>query len=194
MKRFSQVLIVLLLCGMMINKTSAKDISGKKDKKSSTTIVKLVADDIMGASKKVISLAEAMPDADYSWRPEDGVRSVSEVYVHIAASNYFMLSYLGLPMPKELKKGSENEDLEKTMTDKKAVLEFLKKSFEDAQKFLAGYTATDYDTVVKLPFGEFTKGQLLLLEATHIHEHLGQAIAYARTNHITPPWSKPSKK
>jgi uncharacterized damage-inducible protein DinB len=178
----------------MINKISAKDILGNLGGKSSSTITKLVADDLMGTSKKVLSLAEAIPDADYNWRPEDGVRSVSEVFVHIAASNYFMLSYLGMPLPKELQKDSENENLEKTITDKKAVLEFLKKSFDDAQKFLAGYTATDYDGVVKLPFGEFTKAKLLLLVATHLHEHLGQSIAYARANHITPPWSMPSKK
>jgi hypothetical protein len=24
----------------------------------------------------------------------------------------------------------------------------------------------------------------------HMHEHLGQSIAYARMNGITPPWSK----
>ena len=29
-----------------------------------------------------------------------------------------------------------------------------------------------------------------IVTATHLHEHLGQLIAYARSNNVTPPWSK----
>jgi uncharacterized damage-inducible protein DinB len=29
----------------------------------------------------------------------------------------------------------------------------------------------------------------LLLATTHMHEHLGQSIAYARTIGVVPPWS-----
>jgi uncharacterized damage-inducible protein DinB len=93
-------------------------------------------------------------------------------------------------MPKELIPGTENQDLEKTMTDKAEIMTFLKKSYADAANFLSNYTATDFDTEVELPFGKFTKAQILMLTATHPHEHLGQSIAYARTNHIVPPWSK----
>jgi uncharacterized damage-inducible protein DinB len=194
MKRFSVILFVLLFCSLLIIKISAQGMTDKMESKSLPLLNQLVMDDLKETGDKVISLAEAMPDKDYSWRPEDGVRSVSEVYVHIASSNYFFFSYLGLPMPDEMKKGSENGGLEKTMTDKKQIVDFLKKSFDDSQKFLAGYTDTDYDTEIQLPFGKFTKAQVLMLAATHPHEHLGQSIAYARTNHITPPWSLPKKK
>ena len=190
MKRFMQVLLVLVICSSVTYKLSAQDMTGKMDNNSSFSFVKLVSDDVKETYDKLIQLAEAMPSEDYSWRPEEGVRSVSEVYVHVAMSNYFFLSYLGLPMPKELKPGTENQQLEKEMTDKAEIVNFLKKSSDDAQKFLAGYTDTDFDTVVELPFGKFTKAQLLMLTATHPHEHLGQAIAYARINHIVPPWSR----
>jgi uncharacterized damage-inducible protein DinB len=193
MKRISRILFVLVLCSLVSYKISAQDMGDKKDGES-TSLAKLVAGDIMMTGKKVISLADAMPAEDYGWRPMEGVRSVSEVYVHIAASNYMLLSALGMQMPANLKPNSENEDLEKTMTDKKDVMNFLKQSFDDAQKFFDGYTDTDYDAVVKLPFGEFTKAQILMIAAGHVHEHLGQSIAYARTNHIVPPWSMPSSK
>jgi uncharacterized damage-inducible protein DinB len=181
MKRFSLMVFVLMMCGLFINKISAQDMSGK----SSSLIAKLVADDLQGASKKIMDLADAMPADDYNWRPEDSVRSVAEVYVHIAMSNYFILSFLGEKMPEGF-----DQNAEKNMKDKKDILNFLQQSFADAQKFLSGFNETDYDTMVKLPFGEFTKGQVLMLAATHAHEHLGQSIAYARTNHIVPPWSK----
>ncbi len=190
MQKFMRVLFALILFSPLISKLSAQDMSDEMDDNSSSSLVKLVMNDLKYSGDKVIQLAEAMPSSDYSWRPEDGVRSVSEVFVHIAMSNYFLLSYLGAEMPKNTKPGSENEDMEKTMTRKEEIVNLLKKSFDDAQNFLAGYTDTDFDSVVELPFGKFTKAQLLMLCATHPHEHLGQAIAYARTNHITPPWSK----
>ena len=181
MKRFSLIVFVLVLCVFFINKISAQDMSSK----SASLITKLVADDLQGSAKKIMDLADAVPEDDYSWRPEDSVRSVSEVYVHIAMSNYFILSFLGEQMPDGFDKNAE-----KNMTDKKDILSFLHQSFADAQVFLDGYSDTDYDTVVELPFGKLTKGQVLMLAATHAHEHLGQSIAYARANHITPPWSK----
>jgi uncharacterized damage-inducible protein DinB len=193
MKRISRILFVLVLCWLVAYKISAQGMSDKMESNSST-LTKLVADDLMETGKKVMSLAEAMPAEDYGWRPMEGVRSVSEVYVHVAASNYMLLSALGMQMPANLKPNSENEDLEKTMTDKTEVMNFLKQSFDDVQKFLAGYTDTDYGTSVKLPFGEFTKEQVLMIAAGHVHEHLGQSIAYARTNHVVPPWSMPSSK
>lgn len=190
MPRFMQVLLVLLLCSPVVYKLSAQDMTGKMDNSPSSSLVKLVSDDLKETFDKVIQLANAIPSEDYSWKPEEGVRSVSEVYVHIAMSNYFFLSYLGLPMPKDLKPGTENQNLEKEMTDKAEILNLLKKSYADAANFLSSYTGTDFDTVVELPFGKFTKAQILMLTATHPHEHLGQSIAYARTNHIVPPWSK----
>jgi uncharacterized damage-inducible protein DinB len=190
MQKFMRVLFALILFSPLISKLSAQDMSDEMDDNSSSSLVNLVMNDLKYSGEKVIQLAEAIPSSDYSWRPEDGVRSVSEVFVHIGMSNYFILSYLGAEMPKNTKPGSENEDMEKTMTRKEEIVNLLKKSFEDAHNFLSGYTDTDFDSEVELPFGKFTKAQLLMLCATHPHEHLGQAIAYARTNHITPPWSK----
>ena len=184
MKRFSIIISILLLCGLMIDNISAQDMEKSSDN-SASFLAQLVSNDLQGSFKKIISLAEAMPSEDYSWRPEEGVRSVGEVYVHIAMSNYFFLSFLGAQMPQDFDK-----DAEKNMTDKKDIINFLKQSSDAAQKFLSDYSDTDYDTMVELPFGKFSKKQLLMLAATHAHEHLGQSIAYARTNHIVPPWSK----
>ncbi len=184
MKKFSLMLFSILLCCLLINKVSAQDMDSTTED-ASATLTKLVADDLQQTGKKLMDLAEAMPAEDYSWRPMEGVRSVSEVYVHVAMSNYFFLSYLGAEMPEGFDK-----DAEKNMTKKEDVKKFLQQSFADAEKFLSGYTDTDYESVVELPFGKFTKAQLLMLIASHPHEHLGQSIAYARTNHIVPPWSK----
>jgi uncharacterized damage-inducible protein DinB len=49
---------------------------------------------------------------------------------------------------------------------------------------------SNLQTQVKL-FGEdMTKQGAVMLILGDQHEHLGQSIAYARTNGVVPPWSK----
>ena len=45
--------------------------------------------------EKVVGLADALPAETYTWRPGEGVRSVSEVLLHIAAANYGIPNYFG---------------------------------------------------------------------------------------------------
>jgi uncharacterized damage-inducible protein DinB len=132
--------------------------------------------------KKIISLAEAVPAEKYSWRPAEGVRSIGEVYMHIANANYGLPSALGVKPPAGI-----SRDLEKTVTEKAKILEHLKTSFEHARKALA--SVGDLSKPTKLFGRDNTYGGVELLIVTHLHEHLGQSIAYARTNKVTPPWS-----
>lgn len=189
MKRNYHVLFILVLSLFLVRPVSSQNMQGKMPGKS-TGLVKLITGDLHAAAGKIISLAGAMPAEDYNWRPMEGVRSVSEVYMHVALTNYFILHYFGVKLPGNLKPDSENTELEKKITGKEEVTEFLKKSFAVTQKFLEGYDGADLNTKVELPFGKFTKGQLLMILTGHAHEHLGQSIAYARSNHIVPPWSR----
>jgi hypothetical protein len=74
-------------------------------------------------SRQLIALAEAIPADKYSWRPAPGVRSASEVFMHVAIENFSLLSVTGPPMPADLK-----EDMEKTVTAKPEVIAWLKRS------------------------------------------------------------------
>jgi uncharacterized damage-inducible protein DinB len=130
---------------------------------------------------KLIDLAESTPAEKYSWRPAKDVRSISEVYMHIAGSNYFLASYLGTPAP-------AIPDLEKSVTRKDEVLVELRKSFDHLRT--AAAKTTNLDKQVKLFNNNTSHRGVMLTILTHIHEHLGQSIAYARTNGVTPPWSR----
>ena len=135
------------------------------------------------AEKELVALAEVTPQEKYSWRPMEGVRSTSEVFMHIARGNYSYAMFLGIPKPKEV----ETLDFDK-VTDKAQVVDMLKKSFAQMRQAVA--STPDLDKQVKFFGGrEITVGALILQSATHAHEHLGQSIAYARTNHIVPPWT-----
>jgi uncharacterized damage-inducible protein DinB len=134
--------------------------------------------------KKVNGLAQAMPADKYSWRPAAGVRSVSEVFVHIAGANFMFPSFAGVKPPAGIAR-----DMEKTVTEKAKVQEVVRQSFEHARKAAEGLSDADLAREIKL-FGQpNTVAGMLFVMANHMHEHLGQSIAYARTNGVVPPWS-----
>src|ERR1700690_1368281 len=74
-------------------------------------------------SNQLVALAEAIPAEKFTWRPAPGVRSVSEVYMHITMANLYLLSITGPPIPPELKANAEQ-----TVTSKPEVIAWLKRS------------------------------------------------------------------
>lgn len=139
---------------------------------------------IDAAGNKFAALAQAMSQEQYSWRPMDGVRSVSEVYMHVATSNYSFLRMMGVELPMKMEKG-----LEKSVTVKSEVLDWLKKSFAFTKESVNNMKDDDLGKATKLFGKDATYGAALATLVAHVHEHLGQSIAYARMNKVVPPWS-----
>ena len=130
--------------------------------------------------------AGAMPAEKWTWRPGEGVRSYAEVTLHVAGGNYFLATFLGTPIPKEV----DAKNLESSTTDKAKATETMKASFVHVKKVIAALSAADLDTQVEFFGQKMTKRAIVLAIIGHSHEHLGQSIAYARMNGVVPPWSK----
>src|SRR5579863_3831298 len=107
------------------------------------------------AETKVMSLAKAVPEEKYSWRPGSGVRSVGEVYVHIANGNRLLLTLMnGMPSRDDfMKMVRDNEQREKTVTDKAKVVADLEASFQEVHKALDGASGEALSKSIKF-FGE----------------------------------------
>ena len=132
-------------------------------------------------SNKFTGLARVMA-GKYDWKPGQGVRSVSEVFNLVVTENGMLAGVLsgtpntgGQPAP---------------ITDPGKLQEALKTSYANLQKAITGLSDNDLQAHVKL-FGEaMTKQDALMHLLEDQHEHLGQSIAYARSNGVVPPWSK----
>jgi len=139
------------------------------------------------AGSQAMQLAEAIPADKYSWTPGTGVRSIAEVCAHMVAANYMFASKLGATIPAEVKL----ESLEKDLKTKEAIAAELKRSFD---LIVTTVKNTKDDMLAKkleFPFpGEYTGLSAILISVGHSNEHLGQLIAYARMNGITPPWNE----
>jgi uncharacterized damage-inducible protein DinB len=140
-------------------------------------------------SRQLVALADAIPADKYSWRPGPGVRSTSEVLMHIAFANFYLLSVTGPQMPADMSSPS----MEKTVTDKAKVIDWLKRSFEAVKSAHAGIKPEDLARKVKVFGRDATVDGMYLRILVHANEHMGQLIAYARVNGIVPPWSEPAK-
>ena len=141
---------------------------------------------IDGIGDKVTRLAERMPADKYTWRPGEGVRSVSEVYLHMAAVAYFYPSFVGNPAPA----GLDPRTFPTSTTDKAKVVAALKDAFAHVHQALLNIADGDESKTMKWFRGENTYRGFLLYTAEHLGEHLGQSIAYARVNGVTPPWTE----
>ena len=139
--------------------------------------------DINGLEKKYVGLAEAIPADKFSWRPAAGVRSVSEVFMHAAGANYMLPGLAAIKPPDGI-----SRDMEKTVTEKDKVIAELKKSFEHLRSVSS--ISTEPDKTLKVFGNEMSQRGFLTFLSDHLHEHLGQAIAYARINGVKPPWSR----
>jgi uncharacterized damage-inducible protein DinB len=147
--------------------------------------------DLQAMQKKYVELAQSIPADKYTWRPGGGVRSVSELFLHVVAANYNIPTMMtGTTAPPEYKK----EGFETSITDKAKIIEQLNKSFEYAIAAVQKMSNADFAKPEKKLGPDANDGDVIYILVTHNHEHLGQTIAYARVNGITPPWTEEAQK
>ena len=149
--------------------------------------------DVSELEKKVIGLARAIPAAQYDWRPGAGVRSVGEVLQHIAADNYLLPLAFGIAADPATGITTDYKTVQAYETRKatpQEIVSALEKSFVHLRNSMASANAQQLSSSYKFFGQDFTGQSLWILTTTHLHEHLGQMIAYSRTNNVKPPWSR----
>jgi uncharacterized damage-inducible protein DinB len=138
------------------------------------------------AGGKIEELAAAIPDGKFTWKPSKDVRSAGQVFLHVVQANYMIPAFYGVQST------MSKDDLMKldsqTMEPAK-IRQMLKDSYVWAEKSIMDTPDSDLETQVEFFGMKMTKRAAMLLLTSHSHEHLGQAIAYARSNNITPPWT-----
>ncbi len=179
-KRVTFVSVLLLATAMV---AFSRPPAGSMDAPKSGFRAEILMD-LGQLEQKYVDLAGAVPAEKYSWRPGDGVRSVGEVYAHIIGANYMFMGMLGAKPPMKM-----NPDLEKTSTGKEDVSKMLKPSFDFVRTTVIGLSDNDLEKTTQMFGNTVTYRMVLLAEMGHLHEHLGQSIAYARTNNVVPPWT-----
>jgi uncharacterized damage-inducible protein DinB len=134
---------------------------------------------------RLLQLEGAMPQDKMTWTPAEGVRTCGQIYLHIAEANHMLASFMS-----GVKMEGERGALEKSTTDKDEIAKLLEDSFTAVKDAAGKLTEEDLNNMVQTPFGmEMSLRNFMISLLNHSHEHLGQGIAYARMNGVTPPWS-----
>lgn len=146
--------------------------------------------DLDAVQKKFVDLANAVPADKLTWRPSADSRSFAEVFMHVAGERYGILSLMGAEKPA----GYDRKTFEKSTTDRAQIVAELNKSYDFAKKTIGGMTNTDFAKMLPKLGPQANAGDVVYILVADAHEHLGQAVAYARENGIVPPWTVEAQK
>lgn len=149
--------------------------------------------DVNEVQQKIIDLAKAMPANSFAWRPAPGVRSVGEVFLHVSSDNYLIPIAMGKPAPAASGITSDFNTAaayEKKVMTREQIVADLEASFAHLHQAMALTTDNNLTETIKFFGQDWSRQRAMVMTVTHLHEHLGQLIAYARSNGVTPPWSR----
>jgi hypothetical protein len=146
--------------------------------------------DLENVQKKFVALANALPADKLTWRPAPDARSFAEVFLHVSGERYGILALMGAETPS----GVDRKGLEKSTTDRTQIVAELNKSWEFAQKTINDISNADFAKLLPKLGPQANAGDVVYILVSDAHEHLGQAVAYARENGVTPPWTVEAQK
>ena len=147
--------------------------------------------DLDTLQSKFLALSDAFPADKYAWRPGPGVRSVGEVFMHVASEYYVYapMAYGGARSP-VIPRGPDSFKTFESKSTKADVQKHLKEGFAYAKQTIEGLDPAAITGTKKIFGGDHTIIETSFVMTDDLHEHLGQLIGYARMNGVVPPWSK----
>src|SRR6266446_6935255 len=155
-------------------------------------IPKNIAESVGGTLRltegQFLGIAEAMPEAKYSFIPSGGdfkgVRSFAEHVKHVACGHFAFFNEIeGKTPPEHCEKGGPAP-----AKTKAELLKYLRDSFDYGDRVLATINAQNALARVEGPYaGPNTRLGIAVAAVWHIADHYGQIVEYLRMNGIVPP-------
>ena len=148
-------------------------------------VVRIAQGGWAGAKRNIVESADQMPEADYTYKPVDTVRTFGQILAHVADSNYFYCARSkGEPPP------VPDGTLEKTATTKAAIVKALGESVAYCDAVYSALTATSAAELVKAGDNQIPRAQPLFANVSHNAEHYGNLVTYFRMKKMVPPSTK----
>lgn len=146
--------------------------------------------DIETMKDKFVSLARAFDEAQMEWRPMEGVRSVKEVVDLTAAEVHLFPTLWGFEPPAHSAAGFEAEMNRLGEESPADAIAEMEAGFDRMIALVGGLSAERLHEPSDWFGTTYTVEASIAQALGDMHEHLGQLIAYARTNGVVPPWSR----
>ncbi len=185
--------LVLVVLGVMSGLSSASDQTSDASADHTAPSYDMKAQalvDLQNVQKKFVDLANVIPADKLTWRPAPDARSFAEVLLHVAGERYGILGLMGVEPPA----GFDRKTFEKSTTDRTQIIAELNKSWDFAQKTINAMPNAEFSKLLPKLGPQANEGDVVYILVGDAHEHLGQAVAYARVNSIVPPWTVAAQK
>ena len=167
--------IALLLClsslGLAQNAASNPQLASAK----------AIYDQLKG---NILKSTDKIPETKYTYKPSDDVRTIAQLFMHIADSQYLICGTA--KEGKGVSRGIEKSDLK----TKAEIVKALQDAFAYCDGTYAGLTDASSAAMVQFFGQDRTKLAILSLNTAHSYEHYGNLVTYMRMNGIVPPSSE----
>jgi uncharacterized damage-inducible protein DinB len=137
-----------------------------------------------GINSFIVRSAEKIPDALYSFQPTPEVRTVAQLYGHIADAYFEMCSTAGGGT-------APRNGIEKAVRTKAELVKALNEGAAYCQSVIGAMNDRKGAETVPFYFGPTPRLSVLYFTVTHSYEHYGNLVTYMRLNKIVPPSSEP---
>jgi len=185
-----KMLCLLMLAGLGVVTTNLRAADDADHTAPSYDMKAQSLVDLEQVQKKFVALANAVPADKLTWRPTADSRSFAEVFLHVAGERYGILGMMGATAPADY----NDKTFEKSTTDRAKIVAELNRSWDFAKTAINGMTNADFAKLLPKLGPQANAGDVVYILVGDAHEHLGQAVAYARENGIVPPWTVEAKK
>ena len=185
MRRFVINVLVSLMAAPAFAQSGRADQATSQPPSAGAVMVRLAQGAWAGAKRNIVDSADQMPEADYSFRPVDTVRTFGQILAHVADSNYFYCARSkgeAPPVP--------DGTLEKTATTKAAIVKALGESVAYCDAVYAALTPSSAAETVKAGNNQIPRVQPLFGNVSHNVEHYGNVVTYFRMKKMVPPSTK----
>ncbi len=137
-----------------------------------------------GNKATLVKIAEAMPDAKYSFKPTPAQRDFGGHVMHIAQINMMVLKTMNAnaPAPAVNEKAATKAEMIKAMSD----------SFDYGTAILNEQTDQSMAASIQGPpwMGPSTRARIIAFLIGHTQDTYGQMVVYLRLNGLVPPASQ----
>jgi uncharacterized damage-inducible protein DinB len=140
-----------------------------------------------GISSFVTRSADKIPDNLFSFRATPEVRTIAQLFGHIADAYFGMCSAADGGKPPQ-------QGLEQSATSKVALVKALAEGVAYCQSVMDRMTDQKGAESVPFYFGPTPRLSILYFVTTHTYEHYGNLVTYMRLNKIVPPSSEAPAK
>ena len=181
------ILLSAALCAIGAGAILTIPVRAQTGARAADTVARSLQKSWNEAKRNIVESAELMPEANYSYKPVDTVRTFGQILAHLAGANYVFCA-----AARSEKAPFGEGDFEKTATTRAAINKALADSHAYCDAAFSGLTDARLIQTVTAPFtnAQDSRAQVFLSQIGHVNEHYGNLVTYFRMKGLVPPSSR----